>query len=398
MSQATDLPQTTLDAPRRPPSSCCRWSTTSCASSPPRSWPHGEARPDAPGHRPGPRGLPAAGRAGGSPQRWDGRGHFFAAAAEAMRRILVEQRPPQADARSAAAAGRGVDLDDVDDRRPGARRRTCSPLDEALDRLAADDPTAAELVKLRFFAGLSLDEAAEALGISPRTADRHWAYARAWLPTERDPTGRTHERETVKARYRTSAIAESALASRRAGRLPVAASDRRPVRRPAMPSTASVAALQRAARRPAAGRRDPTGSEVDPGPDATLARGSATDRRGAGDRPPRSARPLAEVGVPDAGRDRPVSFDCPTIPAPVEVFPYPSTWPDTRPLVGFRPQHPTAARGAANERARPSSGRRCWTSPTRPPGGATSDRACPGPTPALRGRVEELLRRPRPVR
>jgi RNA polymerase sigma factor (TIGR02999 family) len=112
-------------------------------------------------------------------QQFDGREHFFAAAAEAIRRILVEQ------ARRRQAAKRG-----------GDRRREVVPADqvaapapddellalnEALGRLAVAHPEKAELVKLRYFAGLSADLAAAALNISPSTADRHWAYARAWL-------------------------------------------------------------------------------------------------------------------------------------------------------------------------------------------------------------------------
>lgn len=112
-------------------------------------------------------------------ERWHGRGHFFAAAAEAMRRILIDR------ARARGAVKRGgdrrrlkLDPDRLADENLSAE---LLDLDEALGRLAAEDPTKAELVKLRFFAGLSLDEAAEQLGISPATADRHWVYARAWL-------------------------------------------------------------------------------------------------------------------------------------------------------------------------------------------------------------------------
>ena len=115
----------------------------------------------------------------GESQRWDGRGHFFAAAAEAMRRVLVDR------ARARGSAKRGG----------GARRLALEPglisvdevpdglldLDEALEKFAAESPEKAELVKLRFFAGLTLAQAAEAMGISVSTADRYWAYARAWL-------------------------------------------------------------------------------------------------------------------------------------------------------------------------------------------------------------------------
>ena len=110
---------------------------------------------------------------------WDGRGHFFAAAAEAMRRILVDN----ARRKRAAKHGGGLrrrDLDDVEIA-AGAPAEDLMALDEALTRLAAEDPAKAELVKLRYFAGLSIEEAARALGISPATAKRRWAYARAWL-------------------------------------------------------------------------------------------------------------------------------------------------------------------------------------------------------------------------
>ena len=117
----------------------------------------------------------------GDDDRWDGRGHFFAAAAEAMRRILVEA------ARRKHGPERGGDFirHDLDPEQP--EPRGVSPrlleLDKALDRLAAVEPRAAEVVKLRYFAGLTVTETAVTLGISPRTADSDWAYARAWLVT-----------------------------------------------------------------------------------------------------------------------------------------------------------------------------------------------------------------------
>jgi RNA polymerase sigma factor (TIGR02999 family) len=115
----------------------------------------------------------------GPGQHWDGRGHFFAAAAEAMRRILVER------ARRRKRLKRGGDLQRVDLGRAqlpsAARPDDLLALNEALDLLAQEDRQKAELVKLRFFAGLTLEEAARCLGISRATADRHWAYARAWL-------------------------------------------------------------------------------------------------------------------------------------------------------------------------------------------------------------------------
>ena len=115
---------------------------------------------------------------------WNGRGHFFAAAAEAMRRILVENaRRKQADKHGGGQRA----AQDLDRRSPPPPRPPDDllALDEALDT-AGGTPIrqAAELVKLRYFAGLTIEQAAEALGISPRTADRYWAYARAWLHQE----------------------------------------------------------------------------------------------------------------------------------------------------------------------------------------------------------------------
>ena len=120
-----------------------------------------------PGHEPG------------EEQRWENRRHFFAAAAEAMRRILVEN----ARRKKRLKRGGGLDrepLDAIDVAAPEWPEDLVA-LDEALTRLAAADKAAAELVHLRFFAGLPIPEAARILGISPRTADRLWAYARAWL-------------------------------------------------------------------------------------------------------------------------------------------------------------------------------------------------------------------------
>jgi RNA polymerase sigma factor (TIGR02999 family) len=112
-------------------------------------------------------------------RHWKGRGHFFAAAAEAMRQILVDR------ARRKRSRKRGGDRVRValDDASLAAARDAEEVLavDEALAGLGAADARAAELVKLRYFAGLSIPEAAEALNISPRSADRLWAYARAWL-------------------------------------------------------------------------------------------------------------------------------------------------------------------------------------------------------------------------
>lgn len=113
------------------------------------------------------------------PQDWNGRGHFFAAAAEAMRRILVEQARRRLSAKRGGAL---VRADVVPDRIAApAPDDELLALSEALDKLAEAHPEKAALVKLRYFAGLSADDAAAALGISPSTADRHWSYARAWL-------------------------------------------------------------------------------------------------------------------------------------------------------------------------------------------------------------------------
>jgi len=112
-------------------------------------------------------------------QHWNSRGHFFAAAAEAMRRILVENaRRKRTDKRGGDVLRQDVDLDRLVAPELG---EDLLALDEALDRLAEGDPLKAELVKLRHFGGLTVEQAAEALEISPTTANRYWAYARAWL-------------------------------------------------------------------------------------------------------------------------------------------------------------------------------------------------------------------------
>jgi RNA polymerase sigma factor (TIGR02999 family) len=112
-------------------------------------------------------------------RRWNGRGHFFAAAAEAMRRILVENARRKACRKHGEGRER-VDLDRVEIAGFG-RSDDLIALDEALGQLHRDDPQTADLVKLRYFAGLSNTQAAELLGISPRTADFRWTFARAWL-------------------------------------------------------------------------------------------------------------------------------------------------------------------------------------------------------------------------
>jgi RNA polymerase sigma factor (TIGR02999 family) len=114
---------------------------------------------------------------------WDSRGHFFAAAAEAMRRILVE------NARRKGREKRGgdltrIDLDAAEQLAVPEIREDLLALDEALTKLTSVDPQAAQLVQLRYFAGLPIPDAAKALGVSPRTADRLWAFARAWLLRE----------------------------------------------------------------------------------------------------------------------------------------------------------------------------------------------------------------------
>ena len=112
-------------------------------------------------------------------QQWDSRRHFFAAAAEAMRRILVEKARQKKCLKSGGNRKR-VPLADVDVAVPMPGDDLLA-LDEALTRLAAVKPIVADLVKLRFFTGTTMDEAAHMLGISPATAARHWNYARAWL-------------------------------------------------------------------------------------------------------------------------------------------------------------------------------------------------------------------------
>ena len=117
---------------------------------------------------------------GTDPNRaWNDRGHFFAAAAEAMRRILVDHARHKKSLKGGGGRGRAELREDAV-AAPEASDEILV-VDEALAGLAAADPKAAELVKLRYFAGLSVDETAQALNISPRSADRLWAYARAWL-------------------------------------------------------------------------------------------------------------------------------------------------------------------------------------------------------------------------
>ena len=118
-------------------------------------------------------------------RHWDSRRHFFSAAAEAMRRILVEKaRHKGRQKHGGRACHVGLDENDW--------VTTTTPdqllaVDEALSRLANEDATAAEVVKLRYFAGMSVDESAQVLGIHRATAHRHWAYARAWIRAELRP-------------------------------------------------------------------------------------------------------------------------------------------------------------------------------------------------------------------
>ena len=115
-------------------------------------------------------------------QQWNSRGHFFAAAAEAMRRILIEQTRRKRRQKHGGGLQR-VELDDAVDI-ADAPLQDLLELDEALNRLEKADPLAAKLVNLRYFAGLTMPQAAEALGITLRTAERNWTYARTWLHRE----------------------------------------------------------------------------------------------------------------------------------------------------------------------------------------------------------------------
>ena len=116
---------------------------------------------------------------GAEAQGWKSRSHFFAAAAEAMHRILIE------NARRKQSLKRGGDHQrvDIDDAQLAIEETSedIIALDEALTKLAEEDPEVAELVKIRYFAGLTIEQTAEVLGVSSRTADRYWSYARAWL-------------------------------------------------------------------------------------------------------------------------------------------------------------------------------------------------------------------------
>jgi RNA polymerase sigma factor (TIGR02999 family) len=115
-------------------------------------------------------------------QSWDSRGHFFAAAAEAMRRILIENaRRKQAVKHGGSNSRRSLDNLDITTEMP---TEDLLSLDGALTKLAVEDPIKARLVNLRYFAGLSVEDAANALGISRATANRHWHFAKVWLYSE----------------------------------------------------------------------------------------------------------------------------------------------------------------------------------------------------------------------
>ena len=118
----------------------------------------------------------------GVQQSWENRAHFFAAAAEAMRRILVEH----ARRKQSLKRGAGAEREELQDSMLvlSAPPDELLAIHEALDKLASEDPSAAELVKLRYFVGMTMEETASAMGLAPRTAERLWTYARVWLRRE----------------------------------------------------------------------------------------------------------------------------------------------------------------------------------------------------------------------
>jgi RNA polymerase sigma factor (TIGR02999 family) len=115
-------------------------------------------------------------------QRWDGPGHFFAAAAEAMRRILID-RAREKHSQKRGGGRKRLNIDAIDLATQATADQLLA-LDEALDLLAREDPAAAQLVRLRYFASLTVEEAGKALGMATATAYRHWKYARAWLHSQ----------------------------------------------------------------------------------------------------------------------------------------------------------------------------------------------------------------------
>jgi RNA polymerase sigma factor (TIGR02999 family) len=118
-------------------------------------------------------------------QKWNSRGHFFAAAAEAMRRILVEQARRKKSLKGGGGLNR-VELSDAD-LSDGGNTLDMIALDDAIEQLESEDPRAAQVIKLRFFAGLTIAQAAEAIGLSPATADNDWSFARSWLRVQMSP-------------------------------------------------------------------------------------------------------------------------------------------------------------------------------------------------------------------
>jgi RNA polymerase sigma factor (TIGR02999 family) len=121
-------------------------------------------------------------------QHWDSRGHFFAAAAEAMRRILIDQARRKVSKKRGGARQRlNLEVATLLPATDAAAAAELLALDEALEQLEAEEPLKARLVKLRYFAGISWEEAARTLGISPATAKRYWIYARSWLHARLHP-------------------------------------------------------------------------------------------------------------------------------------------------------------------------------------------------------------------
>ena len=122
---------------------------------------------------------------GGESPQWDSRGHFYAAAAEAMRRILIDAARRKAAVRHGGQRHRVPLLNDISNDGP-TRPEELLALNEALERLEREDRESFRLVMLRYFGGLTVEEAASALGVSERTAKRHWSFARAWLKRAMD--------------------------------------------------------------------------------------------------------------------------------------------------------------------------------------------------------------------
>jgi RNA polymerase sigma factor (TIGR02999 family) len=119
---------------------------------------------------------------GDEPQPWNSRGHFYAAAAEAMRRILIDNARRKKSVKGGGQWTRvGLDQADAKAGAQAAPPEELLALDEALEQLQQRDPVAGKLVKLRYYAGLSMEQAAEAMGLSSATAYRHWTFARAWV-------------------------------------------------------------------------------------------------------------------------------------------------------------------------------------------------------------------------